>query len=1622
MPPQPQVEEVEELDEDLLTQVEVTGEVRESALDLAIADARKAHGEEGYRRLVELYERELEAVGQEAEKDKGRLALYQHEVGELYEASGDEGSAVKSYAKALQSDATLKPNLWAIRRVFQRRALWPNLLKLLDAEIRFARNEAEKAELYVEKGQLLEDRLNDVQQARECYWKATEADPNTLQAWSSLEKLCAKDGDMAALAKVLRGMASATKEPARKVALLLDLARLQDNLQGGSLEQALELCREAAAMGSGRALDELERLAEAAGKPDELSRALDLRYQALLDRAHQATIAERLGLNDEAVALRRRQAHLARSQGDGQRAWDYLQSAAELRPDEPLTLRDLIELAESLGRWGDLAQLYVRRAETAPEALRTALQLERAAALRRANQTADAEALENEVLVKVPGHLGLLVARERAAVTAADWARLAALYVSEADLARGTSGPTGVADARWAAGALTAAATVNEAHLGNDAEAIRLLGDALSVEASYRPAVDALERIYMRAGKQVELATLVEKEAAEAQAPARKQRLYETLVALREVRLEDPSGAADAQRKLVELRPDDVRVRLRLIELARAAGRWSDAADELQKLAQTLPPDRSDARAELLLERAEILERRLEDLEAAAAAYKEVLSLRPGEPRAVQSVETISRRRAAKSGPHERSPQAWDDLALALKREAEASLRPERVSAVLLKLGDVHERERGNFADAAQTYRELLEKNPGHPAALRGLVRATARLDDPAKQAAAVEQLAEVLEGDARGEALVALAELYEDRLNQDDAADDAFARALGSSNAVSHAVFGRLRVAARKKDAAALGKALEGLQPFLGEDNPGARSGLLDERATMDRWAAELVSAEQLAREAALADPTSLMPHLHLLRARAKDGQTAELGRTLGELATRVSDQALKAALERRAALIGLASGAEDTPRESSERLQRARQHGGGDAPVIVPLADVSTDPEVLGARAQLAEGASRVTWMVERAEALEAEGRLAEAAAEVARALDLDPRHLWAREIQRRVAEAGGDRAGWARATVLLANELQEAERAAALYQEAAAALDELGLREEAAVAYRCVLDRTPRDGNAFRRARVLLGSLYDENKDPGPLVELVSHRLEHAEDAPDRVALNLDRAEILVQEHDHDGAERDLRAVLRDEPGHLVAMRQLAHLLGQRPITRDEAIRLYKRYLEAEPDKQKRRQGHLALANLEEGSGRLEEAVKHLEAALESEPRASEEERLAELLVRMRQWQNAVQALRRLAELTVDLGERARVEIRIASIYNDGFGDPKAAVESLIRALRAEPLEMEALGRLVTMSEGGHVVPLELEEQLDRAVAKARGLQETQPMAPQPYQYLARLWAWRGDEDARVFAAQAQSLTAGEAPPPREGAHEPARELSPMGWERLLPPAARTVALDIWRAAWEGALKLWGPELASLGVAKGDRQNAKGIPMAWVPVDKIARALGCTGYELYATRDAQKIAVVGGALVVGTQMADRLGPRTRFRAARALMLLRDRLGPVEKLDEAELALFFAACARVAEVGRPAVLSVNEAKVEERAKLLGKALGRKERNALKSLGPRFAELNEPGQWQKAILEGAARTGLAVGGDLEGALAELNLAPKDPQAGSLYTFAVSEDMIAIRREMGLRS
>src|SRR5262245_52279506 len=99
---------------------------------------------------IALFEREA-AV---APPDVQRSAPLLHAAGALRErALRLERDAAKTYADSLRVDPTFQPNAWALRRIFVRRGFWENLVRVLDAELRFAPwgRPEDRADLWVER-------------------------------------------------------------------------------------------------------------------------------------------------------------------------------------------------------------------------------------------------------------------------------------------------------------------------------------------------------------------------------------------------------------------------------------------------------------------------------------------------------------------------------------------------------------------------------------------------------------------------------------------------------------------------------------------------------------------------------------------------------------------------------------------------------------------------------------------------------------------------------------------------------------------------------------------------------------------------------------------------------------------------------------------------------------------------------------------------------------------------------------------------------------------------------------------------------------------------------------------------------------------------------------------------------------------------------------------------------------------------------------------------------------------------------------------------------------------------------------------------------------------------------
>src|SRR6185503_20215499 len=236
----------------------------------------------------------------------------------------------------------LRANLWAIRRVFYRRGLWPNLVKLISAEVEYARDDHERADLLLEKARIAGEHLRDLTEARAALVEATRIAPQHQAALLELERIVAKAGDTAALLDVWERLAEAVEHPARKIAYWLEVARAASASEHGRAQAAFD---QAAALAQGgpiaeRIARERLRAAEAHGTPDDVAGAIEALVRELVaafgpggdsaapgdDRPERAQQIRR-----ELVALRRRQAQIARVDAP-ERAWDVLQQAIAMSP------------------------------------------------------------------------------------------------------------------------------------------------------------------------------------------------------------------------------------------------------------------------------------------------------------------------------------------------------------------------------------------------------------------------------------------------------------------------------------------------------------------------------------------------------------------------------------------------------------------------------------------------------------------------------------------------------------------------------------------------------------------------------------------------------------------------------------------------------------------------------------------------------------------------------------------------------------------------------------------------------------------------------------------------------------------------------------------------------------------------------------------------------------------------------------------------------------------------------------------------------------------------------------------------------------------------------------------
>jgi tetratricopeptide (TPR) repeat protein len=735
---------------------------------------------------------------------------------------GNPGAALEALATAWRIDEaspSLEPELVRLAEQAQR------LSDLVDLYIELAPHHPERTEaLRLEAARLAEVRLNDAERAIDQLRAVLAFDPENGVALEGLDRLLSQTGDAEGLAQVLALQADRAPDAERR-GILVRLAELQEGLlddQTAAIDTWRRVLSEDEA--DGGALNQLERLLGAQGRFAELSGLLEHRVGIESDAARPAVLV--------------RLAHLLeRSLGEGERALDLYRRVIEAEPGNTEARRALGALfaeparAEALGLDRAVVASVLEpclRRENSPAELVEVLEIIQENSMddpeARARCLEEIATLREQRLGQTKGALEargrLLRIEPEATHNRTELLRLAgATYQWDAAAALFEEVAADVVDPTLRMDLLLALARIEETQRGQDGRAVAVYREVLSIDPECQPAVDALVELFGRNAAWDDLVRLHLDRAESTHDPDLQKELYFKTCQLLEEVVGDRERAITVYRQVLEIDPDDTRARGALQRFFRQDGRWHELADLLrEEIEQSADPD---ARADLRLKLAEVLEGRLEDADGAVGAWQGVLEEEAAHPdlrgKAVENLEHIlldtdegteaRRLRVAELlEPIYRDAGQWSDLLLVLDVRLEAETdRWQRLEAQGA-IATIQEEKLGDAAAAFASWSRAFAEAPGHEDAQVALRRLAARLG--AWQALADAFLAGALgadDPDTTLELLAEVGEVRETRLNDQAGAIEAWRRVLGVDDTHTQALDALERLLDARGDAQGL-------------------------------------------------------------------------------------------------------------------------------------------------------------------------------------------------------------------------------------------------------------------------------------------------------------------------------------------------------------------------------------------------------------------------------------------------------------------------------------------------------------------------------------------------------------------------------------------------------------------------------------------------------------------------------------------------------------------------------------------------------------------------------------------------------------------------------------------------
>ncbi len=603
---------------------------------------------------------------------------------------GDPNRAIGRLEDLLHINPDYLPAAKLLSVLYHRQQRWPDLVRMYEEELKNQRDDHQAVFLLEKIGQIYESNLDDLENAADAYRRMRDRIPDYLPALRALGRIYARSGKWEDLIAINTDESQIVSDQKHVVSLLYRNGELlADKL--GRTEEAIQAFKQALVL-MPNYLPALKALGRIYGKAG--------RFQDLVAMHRQEAEVSRVP--EQRAHLLFTVARLyAESLDDEKRAAETYREILAQRPGYHPALRELARLAERTGEWEALVEVYRKEIEVIKDGVGRALMRCRTAEIldRRLSRPTEAmEAYEAAIadaphLLVAHQHLVGLCARRGDGRLEVDARQRMHKVLPE----RGSQ----IANLRQLAElhlyALDDPEKATESYVellkldDTDKNALRaLVGTSLQVH-DYQKAIHYAERLAQLEPRHQDVAAL-----------------YLEVAGYKEDKLDPPEDALPSYLKVLEFDPLNP-IALRAAEQAyRERGGW----DGLYQLYERERSAESDpARIiDLSMKMGNIAERKLKQPDVAAEQFEMALSVDQNHLPAIVRLKAI----------YGASDKPQDELRM-LAFEAQASKDPKRAIDIFLRVGALQRDRFGNIDAAAESYFQVLDRDPDHRQAFADL-------------------------------------------------------------------------------------------------------------------------------------------------------------------------------------------------------------------------------------------------------------------------------------------------------------------------------------------------------------------------------------------------------------------------------------------------------------------------------------------------------------------------------------------------------------------------------------------------------------------------------------------------------------------------------------------------------------------------------------------------------------------------------------------------------------------------------------------------------------------------------------------------------------------------------------